>query len=1123
MSLFTPRLVPYPSCSRLRRYTWSIVRITSFILLAAIFLITPITTNAQSIVTPFGKNRVQYHNDQLNWTRYETENFMTYWYGKSRNIAQSVVQMAELDHDEIQKILEHTLSEKIEIVVYTDLSDQKQSNIGLEESFISKNDQTIVSGEKMMVYFNGDHQHLREQIRRGVATIYMNSILFGTSLQEIVQNALLLNLPPWFLEGISAYAGSEWDYLIDDELRDLWSSEEFKDFEKLAEIHPRVAGHSMWHYIEKTFGSAAIANIIYLARISRSLENSFLFITGVSYSNIKLNWLVFYDKNYATENSQLTHTADLNKVQLKNKKGIPISDFKLSPDGKNLAYIVHDKGRSKVIIRNMDDGSEQVLFKSGTKNILQETDYSYPLICWHPSYPELTVLYEKRDVVILRTIDLRNATFEEEDLTTNFQRVYSIDYIRPKEYLVSASTDGYVDLYVYKAENRHHTRITEDFYSELDATVVEYEGRPAVLFKSNRADLVIEKNKLDTILPLDNFDLFLLKGLDDDSEMIRLTTTPYVSEQQPLMHKDNKVVFLSAKNGILNTYQLDIETGKQIALTNLERNIIKHHLTRNSDQYVFNYYYRGNYDNFIESIPTTGVQTYTTQYAKSQKSLQNENIIIPYLPEEEKTLELTEGMKFQSEFDDPEDLQPIDDEEIRTTNSLFDKYFKDYFSKSLYEGKPVVKFNAMRSSATRERFRLDNFISRMDNEVLFEGLESYTGDDKELAQTPVGFLIQGDIKDLFEDYKISVGLRIPTSFNGYEYFVTIDDDQALWDKRYAFYRKSSSQVVNDQVFPIERNKRHTFLGLYRLKYPFDVYKSLRFTGSLRFDKFAQQASDLNTLNSPLAYEKRLSIKSEFVFDNSVDISVNILNGTRAKVFAEFINEFDLNLKDQFAFDPSKGQTGIVGFDARHYIPVLRRSIIALRGTGAASFGSSRVAYYLGGIEGWLPALTTGGTRSEGLSNMEPDIPFPSGNGNAYKVLAPQLRGFRNNIRNGNSYLLSNMEFRMPFSYLRSFEKSRFAFFRNMQYALFFDAGVAWYGLSIDQSDNPLNTVTVSNPPENPTVTIEARYFRNPAVFGYGFGLRSTMLGYFVKFDYAWGVETGLRRDPLFYVSLGKDF
>ena len=130
--------------------------------------------SAQSIITEFGKNRVQHHDDLYNWSRYETENFMTYWYGKSRNIAQTVIQMAELDHNEIQKVLEHTLSDKIEIIVYTDLSDLKQSNIGLEDAFTSQNDQVVVQGDKMMVYFDGNHKNLRKQIRQGVAHIYLN-------------------------------------------------------------------------------------------------------------------------------------------------------------------------------------------------------------------------------------------------------------------------------------------------------------------------------------------------------------------------------------------------------------------------------------------------------------------------------------------------------------------------------------------------------------------------------------------------------------------------------------------------------------------------------------------------------------------------------------------------------------------------------------------------------------------------------------------------------------------------------------------------------------------------------------------------------------------------------------
>ena len=94
---------------------------------------------------------------------------MTHWYGKARNIAQPTIQLAELDHEEIQKILEHTLSRKIEIIVYTDLTDLKQSNIGLDQAFTNKEKTTKVDGSKILVYFNGDHQLLRSQIRKGIS------------------------------------------------------------------------------------------------------------------------------------------------------------------------------------------------------------------------------------------------------------------------------------------------------------------------------------------------------------------------------------------------------------------------------------------------------------------------------------------------------------------------------------------------------------------------------------------------------------------------------------------------------------------------------------------------------------------------------------------------------------------------------------------------------------------------------------------------------------------------------------------------------------------------------------------------------------------------------------------
>src|SRR5690606_39087444 len=111
---------------------------------------------------------------------------------------------------------------------------------------------------KMFVYFNGDHLHLRRQIREGIASVFLNAMLFGSNLQEIVQNAVMMNLPEWFKQGLIAYCGEAWNTDLDNQLRDVILRGEFRDFEKFAEADPKLAGHSMWYYISQNYSKTTV-------------------------------------------------------------------------------------------------------------------------------------------------------------------------------------------------------------------------------------------------------------------------------------------------------------------------------------------------------------------------------------------------------------------------------------------------------------------------------------------------------------------------------------------------------------------------------------------------------------------------------------------------------------------------------------------------------------------------------------------------------------------------------------------------------------------------------------------------------------------------------------------------
>ena len=46
---------------------------------------------------------------------------------------------------------------------------------------------------------------------------------------------------------------------------------------------------------------------------------------------------------------------------------------------------------------------------------------------------------------------------------------------------------------------------------------------------------------------------------------------------------------------------------------------------------------------------------------------------------------------------------------------------------------------------------------------------------------------------------------------------------------------------------------------------------------------------------------------------------------------------------------------------------------------------------------------------------------------------------------------------------------------------------------------------------------------NPFLFGYGVGTRANLLGYFIKFVYAFGIDNSEVKPPITYLTFGYDF
>lgn len=1147
----------------------------------------------------FGKNRVQYHKDFDEWSMYESPNFITYWYGEARNIGEAAVVLSEYDFEEIQGLLEHRVNDKIEIIVYTDLTDLKQSNIGSEEAFINTGGQTKIVGNKIFIYFNGDHNNLRRQIREGVASVYLNDMLFGSNLQEIVQNAVMLNLPEWFKEGLVAYVGEDWNTELDNQLRDILMQEKYENFDELAEDYPQLAGHSLWYFIGQTFGRSTVSNLLYLTRINRSIESGFMYVLGSSYDKTLQSWKAYFTQRYLGEIRDMVDPQG-QELKFKNKRNIPVTQVKISPNGQKVAYVTNEIGKYKIYIQDVFTGERQVIKKDGFRNSFQATDYNYPLLAWNPSGFELAIMYEHRDVIQLTRYDINTKKTVTEELSSNYHRVYSMEYTNPMTLVLSATVGGFSDIFLYFIATRQSQRITNDFYDDLDATFVQLGNEQGILWASNRPDTLLTPARMDSLPPIDRFDIFYYNLDRKTGEAVRVTRTPHADERQPMAVDTAYFAFLSDQNGIYNRqvgyledyiafYEqvITLKEGDEIVLhadstlqgldtaaidtivirpvikqrainhinTNFNRNIKEQSMASRQNRLAQLIVQNNKPLIFIDTLGVTPViERVSTTIYQDQRSHQPRSInqvmppirtrqrpprrVLEEIQEEQKqaeqqpenvpasetpasdTIDL-DNYFFQSEFGNVEEPRRQAEREQQlprpTPQEVMPEEITIISLPSLSNPVPatdvvmeefprVHKFRPGRIVPYRLKFRTDYVTTNLDNSLLFGGLNSVAGTPQDFGYPPPGILIKANFKDLFEDYEVEGGIRIPTSFNGAEYFLLFNDKKHRMDKQFALYRRNLRFTTENTPYGPRKLESQIILAQFALKYPLDIFRSVRARTTLRLDRNTQLATDSPTLNTPTNRGQRLGLGVEYVFDNTLDVALNIKNGTRYKIYAEAVKKFNLEFTDGVDLELNNGFMSIIGFDARHYQRLDKKSIFAVRLAGATSFGSEKILYYLGGVENWL------------FPNFNRDIPQPQGEEFAFQTVAPNLRGFPLNIRNGNSFVLLNNELRVPiFRYLSN--RIRSPFFRNFQAVGFFDVGTAWQGDSPFNRENPLNTIIV----EYPSVTVKVNYFRDPVVAGYGVGIRSVLFGYFIRVDHAWGIETRVVQDPRWYISLGMDF
>lgn len=1036
----------------------------------------------------FGKNRVQHQ--KQNWEYYRTEQFDVYFYPTGKALAEYTLERAPKVIDEIETMLNYTSTKKIQFIVYNTQSDFRESNFAYDnDDFYNQGGVANIYGTKIYLYFDGNHEHFNKMMRAGVMNLYAHWIINGTSVGANIASESVLEVPAWYYAGLASYVGEKWSTTLDSYLKNGILTQRYADIDELSPVEATYAGHSFWHYIADRFGESAIPAILFSTRSARSYERGFLYVTGSSYKQLVIDWYKHY---YIIYKKDAKRTKPDGNGELKRpKKARDYNQFRLSADGNSYAYVTNEAGKVIVWLKTEYDKKPHRIFTRYQKTE-DNPDKTFPLLAWHPTGRILGFTLEDAGRCYYYPYNVEERKLEKRQLI-DVEKITDFSFSNDgKLILFSGFQNGQSDIFVYSLRARTFQNLTNDFYDDYAPRFIHHDKQ--IIFSSNRPDNQLHpKEAFYTLQPQSHYDLFMMDYNDKHGDLLQLTYTPYANEHDVREIDERNFIYLSDENGISNRFAARFDSAisridtivhyayyaHSKPITDLANGIFEQDYASKSGTVAEVVLYKGVKRLYLKPYERTPLASQLTMSA-FQSKLREDAVRADSAATATKA-KIEAGVRhhgfsqvYRSELANPYRAAADNDLEQATDNTSFTHVAaRNYYT----------------------QYSINKLVAQADFGFLNQSYQQFTGGTSPVyLNTGITAFTMVGLNDLFEDYRITGGFRLSFDLESNEFMFSYEDLHRRLDHQIVVYRQSIKDAIGDFYY-----KQHSNSVFYIMKYPFDKLNSLRLTLTGRYETYIIAGLDDYTLQAPDEKHGWGAIKLEYVFDSSKELYTNLWRGSKIKLFAEYQHRIDKD--NMYLF--------VAGLDVRKSVKVYRNMTWATRFAASTNFGSARLVYYMGGVDNWI------------FAKFDSDIWVDQSKNYAYQTLATNMRGFKQNIRNGTSFMLLSTELRIPFVQLIARRQIANSFFNSLQLIAFGDVGTAWTGLTPYSEDNCLYTrwITAGD------ITACVKRQVDPFVGSFGLGLRAKLFGYFLRLDYAWGVEDfkiANKRGMLMF-SLGLDF
>lgn len=1088
----------------------------------------------------FGKNRVQY--DNFDWRYIQSEHFDVYYYtSQNYDLANFTATSLEGALQQLHEDFDHQIADRIQVIIYDSHNDFAQTNvIPLPAGSEGIGGATDAYKNRITMPFQGNFTEFRSTLHHELEHAVINDMFYGGTVQSRLSGNAL-QIPLWFNEGMAEYTSLGWDTETDMWIRDAVINDYLPPIPQLSGYFAYRGGQSVWNFIAEEYGRQKITEIIQTMKTQRSVERAFTRTTGYDIEELSDQWRDFYRERYLPEVANREKIDDFAElVTERGKFGTYNTSPAISPQGDKIAMITNERGYFDVVVVSALTGEKLKTLVKGEDNVnFEELNILNPNLSWSPNGDKIALSSKSEGDDNLAIVDYNTGEVE----MVEFPRLDAIGSVAWAPDGNKIAFDGnigpYQDIYVYNLQTEEFNNVTNDVISDYEPTWGA--DSETIYFVSSRGDEVNLNNVKNTARLLMSDELYstdIYSVKLGSSRAQRLTITPEWNENQPITTRDGQLFFISDQNGIPNVYQMNLNDRTTSPLTDLQTGVMQMSVSADGSRLAVNTINEGALDIFMVRSPlsnkkdqplepnqwaqrrtqeTEAERVPATQYVRdmlrttpTDESSLSEAVSDQITDREPKdavsdTIETDTTANGDAQVDTTDGREEADPDSVDFRNYVFDSSVEeDTVFASKYLDKS--KFDLEGNRTDDGRYRPRDYRLKFTTDLVYAGgsFSTYYGT---YGLTQIVF------SDLLGNHQIAFGSNLNFDLRNSSYFLQYGymENRTNWIFNF-FHNASNFQDFSGQLY-----RFRSYGGAINMQYPIDKFR--RVDVGLSAIGLAQDFS--------VAFSDQTQNEtSTFIYPQITYTTDKTLQGITAPVSG---SRYSLSLTASPPITSETPQFASVLGDYRKYFNLGSRYSFALRGSGAASFGSDSQTYFMGGMQGWINQKWSGNS-----------LPLDRLGDTFFTLPALPLRGHPYNSMYGDKFSLINAEFRFPLFAAILPGPIPILPLYNLTGVAFFDTGMAWGQDIVYEYDNldgdPQSEVLndseldlkVSKRSERSFETSTGEYSvpvnDGDILMGAGFGLRTIIFGFPLRYDVGWPYyRDGFDGDPIHYITIGVDF